>query len=121
MSLKVSGGGSPQPASRAPESGCLPLHAFVPGSGRLGWLGVGATRSFFPLFCVFFPGVGRVQACDAHVFVHFPSLGRQSRPWRVVGWGLAGICSGPESPVPALYPSQVPQAEGQGLGSAYRG
>lgn len=36
-----------------------------------------------------------------------------------VGWGLAGICSGPESPVPVLYPLQVPQAEGQGLGSAY--
>lgn len=54
---------------------CLPLHALVPNSGRVGWLGVGATPSLFPLFCVLLPGWGGVCACDADVLVRSSALG----------------------------------------------
>lgn len=90
ISLKVNGGGSPWPASRqgawewVPPSNCP-----VPGSGRVGWLGVGFTLSRFPPFSVL-PGQGGVQGYDAGVSAHFPALGDNSgldREGRL-GWGL---------------------------------
>ena len=80
--MKVSGGGSPQPATKAPVMGaspCLPLCQTV--GGWVGW--EGDHPSLFPPFCVLPPGWGGVRACDADVFAHSPSLGRQLWPWCV--------------------------------------
>ena len=93
MSLKVSGGGCPRPAARAPGSGLLPPCALVSGRGE--WCGPS-----LPPPSLLLPGQGGVQGCDA-VMLALTALGDSCG----LGWkwgGLAGVCSGPDPSKPVV-------------------
>lgn len=111
MSLKVSGGGCPRPATRAPGSGLLPLRALVSGRGE--WCG----PSLSPPSTSF--SQGRVGSKAVMLRCSL------SQPWETVvalaGSGEAWLGSALAlTPLSQLYLFQVPGAEGQG-GCASRG